>query len=259
VEGVREKSFARHVQATMKKPKVTLLMIMRGTMYFLSLSLLVFLRRGFGERMASDLCMACGFAWFCSWLYATVGATVLASLPESRFAPFFLYALSAVTALHLLSIWLWRTKPATIQSFSTGRPIGFWRILRLSDAALQRYVQPAACALTALWLARWDRPLAYWIGAASFAVFIEEQLARFGMRRRVLDTIDGRIDSQVLYGKVQERLAPVSAAATQATVVEVAEPSRRKTGKLKSIMARLDPELRKMLEPTTATGKEKPQ
>jgi drug/metabolite transporter superfamily protein YnfA len=235
----------------MKKNCIQLWMIMRGASYLLSLNLLVFLRRGFGERMAGDLCIACGFAWFCFWLFDTARGWACCGIVPTRLVPFFLYALTAVTACHGAGIWLRRKKPATIHSFGTGVPLGAWRVVRASDLTLQRYVQPPCCFLFALGLSRWDRALAYWIGAASLAVFVEEQLARFGMRRRVLDTIDGRIESQTLYGRVQQRISPPPAPGTQMPVIEVSQPSRRKTGKLKNIVARLDPELRKMLEPAT--------
>ena len=77
------------------------------------------------------------------------------------------------------------------------------------------------------------------------------------MRRRVLDVIDSRIESQMIYGRVQERISPVPEAGKQLPVIEIAEASRRKTGKLKNIVARLDPNLRKMLEPTTVHDKGK--
>lgn len=259
MEGIREKPSARHLQAEMKRNRVSLIMIVRGTMYLLSLNLLVFLRRGFGERMTGDLCVACGFAWGCFWLLATARAWFSPQLPQPLLTPFFLDALFALTACHLVGIWLRRRKPATIHSFATGRPLGFWRILRVSDLTLQRYVQPTLCGLAALALSRWDQALAYLIGAASMAVFVEEQLARFGMRRRVLDSIDGRIESQTLYGRVQERIAPATAPGMQSPVIEIVEASRRKTGKLKNIMARLDPELRKMLEPIAGTEKGNPE
>lgn len=243
----------------MKRNQISLIMIVRGTSYLLSLNLLVFLRRGFGERMAGDLCVACGFAWGCSWLMAAARSWTCPPSPQPLLIPFFLYALSVLTACHLAGIWLRRKKPATVHSHATGCPLGPWRILRVSDVTLQRYVEPTACLLAAVGLARWDRVLAWWIGAASVAVFVEEQLARFGMRRRVLDSIDGRIESQTLYGRVQERLSPSAAPGAQSPVIEIVEASRRKTGKLKSIMARLDPELRKLLEPAPESGKGMPK
>ena len=259
MEGVREEPSAGNVQAAMRNNRIQLVSVLRGVMYLLSLNLLVFLRRQFGERIISDLCVACGFSWVCFWLYEAARAWMFPLLPATQLAPFFLKALSALTACHLAGMWLRTKKPAVTHSFATGVPLGFWRFLRVSDMALQRYVQPCACLLAAIGLSRWDRALAYWIGGASVAVLIEEQLARFQMRRRVLDTIDGRIESQTLYGRVQQRISTAPAMGTQTPVIEVSQPSRRKTGKLKNIMARLDPELRKMLEPTAGTEKGKPE
>ncbi len=241
----------------MKKNRISLAMIVRGSMYLSSLNLLLFLRRQFGERLVGDLCVACGFSWCCFKIYCALRVHLLPQLPETRLTPFFLYALSGLTAWHLVCIWLRRNSPANMHSFSRGRPMGFWRIVRGSDAVIERYVQPGACAFVALGLASWDRALACWIGVASVALFIEEQLGRLQMRRRVLDTIDGRIESQTLYGQVQERIAPMSARAAHTAIVEIAEPSSRTTGQLENIMARLHPDLQKMLEPVEAARTEK--
>ncbi len=257
--GVRQEPPSRFVQTEMTKSRISLGMVLRGTMYLLSLNLLVFLRRQFGERVASDLCVACGFSWFCYWLYTAVRVRVFPLLPEPRLTLFFLYELSALTTFHLANIWLRRKGPAGIHTHATGRPWDFWRFLGLNDMTLQRYIQPIACLLVALGLTRMDRFLAYWIMVGSVAVFVEEQLARFQMRRRVLDVIDSRIESQTLYGRVQDRISPRPVAGKESPVIEITEPSRRRTGKLKNFTARLDPELRKMLEPTPETEKEKPK
>jgi len=257
VAGVREESFAGDLSSAMKRDGISLAMIARGGMYLLSLNLLVFLRRQFGERMTGDLCVACGFSWCCSWLYGVLRVWLLPQLPEARLTAFFVYGLSGLTAYHIACTWLRRKKAATIHSYSRGRPMGVWRIFRAEDEIVARYFQPSACALVAISLARWDKALGWWIGAASVAVFVEEQVGRVQMRRRVLDTIDGRIESQALYGQVQERIAPVSAKASQTAIVEMAEPPMHTAGGLGNIVARLDPELQKMLEPAEAAKPEK--
>lgn len=241
----------------MKRNRLSLVMVLRGTIYLLSLNLLVFLRRSFGERVVGDMCVACGLPCVCFWFYVSARRHLFPLLPEPRLSALFIHTLSTLIACHILGIWLRRKKPTAIHSLSTGIPFGFWRFIRASDATLQRYVQPVVCMLAALGLSRWDKALAYWIGAASLAVFMEEQLSRLGMRRRVLDSIDSRIESQTLYGRVQERTSPTPAAATQSSVTEVVEPSERKTGDLGEITARLDPDLQRMLEPTQETEKGK--
>lgn len=243
----------------MKKNRLQLFTVLRGSLYLLSLNLLVFLRRSLGERVVVDMCFAFGFGCVAYCLYVSARRHLFPLLQEPCLAPVFLHTLSALIVCHIFCIILRRNKPATIHSFSTGRPLEFWRFIRASDTTLQRYVQPAACLLVALGLSRWDLALAWWIGAASVAVFVEEQLARLQMRRRVLDTIDGRIESQTLYGRVQERISPTDAATTQTPVIEVAEASGRTTGSLDQITGRLDPELRKMLEAASAPNNDNPK
>ena len=257
MEGNREEPPASDIPTAMKKDGISLAMILRGTAYLVSLNLLVFLRRQFGERMVCDLCVAFGCSWFCSKIYTVLRIRFFPNMPEPRLAPFFLHALAGLTAWHLVCIW-WRTnRSAIVHSFSRGRPMRLWLVLRVSEPTIERYVQPCACALLACGLWPWDRALACWIGAASVAVFVEEQLARIRARTRVLDTIDGRIESQSLYGLVQEKVAPVLGRAARASVVGIAEPSKSTAGNLEGIMARLDPELQKMLEPTGTLKPEK--
>lgn len=243
----------------MKRSRIEPLVLLRGSMYLLALSLLVFLRRQFGERVAGDLCVACGLSWANVWCYSTLRAYILPGLPEPVLVSFVLYALTALTAYHLASMWLRREKPAETHTYATGAPFRVWQRLSVSDAALRRYVQPCACALVAAGISRIDSVLAIWLVAASLAVFVEEQLARVQMRKRVLDMIDGRIDSQSLQTGVREKLTGTTSADAQTPVIEVAGASRRKTGKLSDIMARLDPELRQMIDPSNAPERKEPQ
>lgn len=103
--------------------------------------------------------------------------------------------------------------------------------------------------VAAVVISRIDHSLAYWITAGAIAVFIEEQLARFQIRRRVLDAIDGRIDSQILHGRVQDRLSPPLPPNTISTaVIEAQETSHDQANSISQIKARLDPEFRVMID-----------
>lgn len=243
----------------MKQNAIQPLLLLRGISYLLSLTLLVFLRRQLGERLDVDLCIACGLSWCWYWLHAMLARHVLGEPAQDVLAFPFLCALSLFVAYHLFSMWRRQKKPATMHSYGTGRPFRCWQYLGCTDFTIQRYVQPSVCFLVALGIYRIGSAVACWLAAASIAVFFEEQLARFQIRRRVLDVIDGRIDSQLLHGRVEERLSPAASKNAQAPVIEVAEASRTRTGKFSDMTARLDPELRGMIDPSgKSEGKESP-
>lgn len=243
----------------MNRKRLQLWMILRGTMYLLSLNIAVFVRRQFGERVAGDLCVACGFSWFCFWSYAVARARMLPHLPESHLSQFFLYALCGMTAYHIGSMWLRGNRAGEVHSYSTGRPFRVWRYLGFTDMTLQRYIQPAACSLLARGISSEDRVLAHWICMASIAVFVEEQVSRARIRTRVLDVIDSRIESKTLFARVQEKLLSATGRETQSPVAEIAEMIPTKTENIEGIIGRLDPELRKMLEPPGESNGGRPQ
>jgi len=232
----------------MKRNVIQPLLLLRGTSYLLALSLLVFLRRGFGERVAGDLCIACALCWCCYFLRVALGRLTSARNEDVLAFPL-LCAMSLLVGYHLATMWRRRGEPAVVHSYATGRPFRYWQYLGCTDLTLQRYVQPSVCFVVALGLSRLGSAVPYWMAAASLTVFVEEQLARFQMRRRVLDVIDGRIDSKLLHGRVEEKLSPsTDSSKAQAPVIEIAERSRARTGKLSDMKARLDPELRGMMD-----------
>ncbi|MCI0541130.1 MAG: hypothetical protein L0Z50_38500 [Verrucomicrobiales bacterium] len=163
-----------------------------------------------------------------------------------------------IVIIHWFNVWF-RKNPGEVHSYSTGRPLPFWRYVRLGELTVKRYIEPLLCLGLAFALSKIDQAFAYWIAAASVAAFIEEQLSRASGKTRILDAVDSRIEAQALHQGVQRRLTPGSASLPASSVVKAAKRSKRSSAKLPKIIQQLDPDLRRMVDASNAPQNNHPQ
>jgi hypothetical protein len=232
--------------------------ILRGARYLLSLSLWVFVRRQFGARVVGDLFVTWGFSWFCLWLYLKLRSLFFPLLPDPIIAPLVLKIMIAVILVHCFGI-MFRWNVGEVHSYSTGRPLPFWRHMNLSDPAVKQFFEPLLGFVVAYAILHIDMALACWIATASIAVFIEEQLSRTSSKTRVLDVVDSRIEAQSLHQGVQRRLTPTAPASADSSVVAVPEQSCRSSANVPGIIDQLDPELKRMVDSSATPQTENPK
>src|SRR5947207_6082850 len=99
---VWKKPSANHLQTALKMQSrpIKFTEVLKGAAYLTSLSLLVFLRRRFGERIMGDLFVAGGFTWFCAWSYQALRDALFPDFPEPLLARFFPYAVITFCIFH---------------------------------------------------------------------------------------------------------------------------------------------------------------
>lgn len=210
-----------------------------GVMSLLAGSIWAFTREGLGGRLMPTLFKACILAALILLLYRLASPP----LPSSKLFPFFLGGLLVQFIGHQTSSWL-RRHP-DIHSFSTGRT----RLrLPLRDSFVHRYVEPLACFGVGAVLVRFDPLLGAWLFGAAVSLFIEEQIARVQGRKRLFDTLDGRLEGRTLQTALQSQLEPPQTSSAQASVTIAVKRRSRKIPKASSLAARLDPALRRIIE-----------
>lgn len=91
-----------------------------------------------------------------------------------------------------------RLSGAEPHSTSAGDSWKIWQRYGFQKAAIQRYLEPALCAVTGLLMLIPDLFLGGWLLAAAVALFVKEQQSRFKISRRILDSIDAKIEAQAL-------------------------------------------------------------
>jgi hypothetical protein len=218
---------------------------------FSSLPVEVFLHRHFGERYLNVVKIALSVVYLLFFssitLLLTKGqepAAGKAFLSLNTFMSLFLL----VTFAHWAAVlWRWR-KGVRWHSYSNGLPLPLWRLLPVRQETVVLYLEPFLVFVLGLLF----RPSAGGFGAfltlAGIALFVKGQLARWRMRQKVLDVIDGQIEQEQLAAAlVEDRPADQ----TEGFVVYGAGLGRYDKDRRKSLamaMGGLDPEVRAMLE-----------
>lgn len=172
---------------------------MNRVVQILSASAEAFLRRNLGCRYVPTILLAFGIC--CVYAALTTHQTVLMDI--------FLFAFLIRVAYHGISNLLRRQHDGQEHhSYSTGESLSLWKRFRFSQATVRRGLEPALCLMIGGIISPWDMMLAAWIVGAGFSLFIKEQLHSFHLRRRVLDMVDSRIESQQLNSTVTQYLTP---------------------------------------------------
>ncbi len=89
-------------------------------------------------------------------------------------------------------------------TFSTGVPWNLWQQFGIQRTTTQRYLEPLICWLVALLVSTQDPFLGLWLKASAIALFIKEQFERITSTRRILDSIDGRLEAQALNASLKQ-------------------------------------------------------
>jgi hypothetical protein len=169
------------------------LFIGKWLMRLLSASVEMCLRHNFGRRYLRMIFLAFTFFAFCVSL--APGLTILSYA--------FLMNLLGLGIFHAVTVFTRRSRGAPEpHSFSAGDSWPAWQRLRLPQAVIQRWLEPALCLIASLPVSLIDPFLGLWLKASAAALFIKEQSAHWKARRRILDALDARLEAQKLNARL---------------------------------------------------------
>jgi len=78
----------------------------------------------------------------------------------------------------------------------------------LAKTTIKGFLEPAMCLLAGLLVALLDPFLSCWLIAAAIALFTKEQQSRFKINRRIMDSIDAKIEAQALNNSLKQNQTP---------------------------------------------------
>jgi hypothetical protein len=153
-----------------------------------------------------------------------------------------------MTIFHQISVFI-RHRGHGIHSYSSGHS---WlaRILRIPESVIQQHIEPVIGFFVGYGLCQFDRALGFWMIAASGALFVDQQLERFILWRRLQDTLDSRSNAKTLSAQVQEQATP-PAASRPRTSWRVKRPKPVEQGNPIDFRKGLDNDVRAFLEEST--------
>lgn len=111
----------------------------------------------------------------------------------------FLVGLIVLVIHHLIHAFhRHRYSVAEPHSSSSGDSWHFWQGFGLAETTVQLYLEPALCILLGLIVAKPDPFLALWLAASGVSLFIKKVVNHFKHMRRVIDSMDAKIEAQRL-------------------------------------------------------------
>jgi hypothetical protein len=172
------------------------LFIGKWLMRLLSASVETFMHYNFGRRYVHMLPCAFLFCLFCS---------NLAPFPHLS-TYIFLLSFFALVIYHYIQVFLrqWRSASEP-HSSSTGDSWQIWQRLGLAQTTIHCYVEPVFCWIVGLYAATMDPFLGLWLKTAAVALFLKEQIKRFKFVRRVIDSIDAKLEAQTLNASLKQQ------------------------------------------------------
>jgi hypothetical protein len=97
-----------------------------------------------------------------------------------------------------------RLSAAEPHSSFTGNSWQIWQHFGLTQTTIQRYIEPALCWIVGLLVLMQDPFLGIWLKASGFALFIKEQIKRFKTNRRIIDSLDAKLEAQALNASLKQ-------------------------------------------------------
>lgn len=208
-----------------------------GTIELLAVTLIAFSRKNLGTRLMPSLFKSCIASAIILALYEAMSPP----LPPVRFFRHFVCGLVVLYVYHQL--WVWFRRRPDIHSFS----IGHTRLpLPGNPRFVHRYIEPVFWLCIGIIVLPIAPLLGAWISTASVCLFIEEQLARVQGKKRLFDTIDGRIEATTLQTALRPRTRSTSS--TRNAVVTTTTGRSSTAPQISEIKERIDPALRKLIE-----------
>jgi len=89
-------------------------------------------------------------------------------------------------------------------SSSAGDSWKFWNRFGYTKATIQRYIEPALCMISGLFVSMQDPFLGVWLKLSAVALFIKEQISRFRINRRIIDSVDAKVEAQTLNSSLKQ-------------------------------------------------------
>ena len=177
------------------------LFLLKWAMRLLSASVEICLRQNFGRRYMPMLFAAPFLFLFCAGLDPF--RTPLTDL--------FWLGLFALAFWHFIYLFVRRSRSiAEPHSQSAGESWGGWQRFGFDETIVQRYLEPALCALVGCIIFLIDPFLGFWLMASGAALFVKQQISRFKTNRRIMDALDAKLEAQRLNAaltKAQQRPA----------------------------------------------------
>lgn len=215
------------------------------------MSVVVFLRRGFGERYLSWLNLYFGYSiiaplvWLSTWTGS--GAEAVRTGSSSLFVAYGLISLIwwvfvGLSLYHRFAIW---HRDRTGRAWHTLYRGHSWiRLPFVSDEVMKKWVEPGMVLLIAYFMSSIDRPVCLWLTFSGIALLVHEQIAYHVERQRFLDMRDAQIESQniqaALAGRPVEETRGFAIASSNQQLIRT-EPG------LKTAFASLSPDLRELV------------
>jgi hypothetical protein len=161
----------------------------------LSASVEAFLRNNFGRRYVHTLFGAFLLCLVCSGLDPFPGLLIKV----------FLLGLFARIIHHYIQVFHRRRLSATEpHSSSAGDSWQIWQRYGFAQTTVQRYIEPLLCWIVGLLVTIQDPFLGVWLKGSAFALLIKEQVKRFKFNRRIIDSMDAKLDAQALNSSLKQ-------------------------------------------------------
>ncbi len=174
-------------------------------------TLVIFLRRDFGERYLSPGGLIMGYVFIRICLGFANLRSILAELPmieppasEHTVNRWYITSFVLLSLVHLIRIFLRNRAGVPWHSQSPGVS-WFWFLIplsgyRISDWVLYRFIEPGVCLAIAWFILPIILPdgtfTRNWLIFASLGLFFHNNMVYNGMRNRYLDLVDGEIASR---------------------------------------------------------------
>lgn len=172
-----------------------LMMLVHFILGWFAMSVVVFLRRNFGERYLSWINILFGMTAI--GFFTGIG-NVLFSMGSSHLSytiEFAYYGVVGLSVYHRVVIWRKNRRGQLWHSYNPGESL--IRIPGLSEETIAKWVEPGVLfGLAYIANLMHDTPLRLWLLIGAFAVLVHEQVSYYMQRQQFLDMRDALIESQ---------------------------------------------------------------
>ena len=191
-----------------------LFMLLYWVAGWFTVSVVVFLRRDFGERYLSWPNLYAGYSVV--FLFAFVGNAAFAAVSQTGFSglmiAFYLFFIG-LSFYHRFIIWRRRQQGVLWYSFYEGTshiealidllPQEFPAQLKPSDAVIKTWIEPLILGLVGFALSQIDPATGSWLILCAIAFFIRERIEYWNTWQQVLNQIDGIIQGQFMHAALK--------------------------------------------------------
>jgi hypothetical protein len=200
-----------------------ILMLLHWILGWFVMSVVVFLRRNFGERYLSWLNILFGMT--AVGFFTGLGNLILSQRSShlSYTIELAYYAVVSLSVFHRVIIWRKNRRGELWHSYNPGTSL--IRIPGVPEEVVAKWVEPGVLFALAFMAGKFgDTPLRWWLLIGSFALLVHEQVSYFMQRQQFLNLRDALIESKnwgaVMSGKPVQQTQGYTIAKSNLTMLE---------------------------------------